>query len=528
MSFLTELLNRSMQKVMSMTENNEEIPKKRKHDSEAPDLSHKKKKRKLDLEDGDEFEVMKKKKKKKDKHRVADDDLAGDTLINESTDVPSPKKKKKKEKHREENEENSNENTSSHKKKKKKRKDNEENDMSIIDSDGDKTIKKKKKKKDNSDNISGDACDKNIKVEPCEKIARTPATSKNTTLITDIYCPPDPDIITGELYNVVMHILDENITMSNANTVWTGNCVPKKEEREKLSQLYDVRFFNFTEHEDDCILKRLKSLKDTKVISNMNEFATQLKAQNGNNHKLEKDKATRNIVGLYVGQDLPNRLAHSVSQRLLFLMTGNSILNNYQHKLVEKRKEGVEYKIRQQHRGWTVDEDELLIRSVLKSNIKKKKYTPVEQLDEKEINWEEVSQSLKEYGRTPQLVRERWSRTVKVMLLEGEEGDDPAKNRLEYRKELLQFLLILGVTDRKEIRWKEVATHFYPKTSSMLSQDFWAMIKRRKNPTLTEKMKSAMKHLEGQAKTGRSEKVVKKKEDIKSQLLDYYNSLPKL
>ena len=56
---------------------------------------------------------------------------------------------------------------------------------------------------------------------------------------------------------------------------------------------------------------------------------------------------------------------------------------------------------------------------------------------------------------------------MKVILLEGDDLD-LQQDRHEYRKELLRHILDSEVTDRKEIRWKEVATHFYPKTSAML------------------------------------------------------------
>merc|ERR1719233_1194971 len=97
------------------------------------------------------------------------------------------------------------------------------------------------------------------------------------------------------------------------------------------------------------------------------------------------------------------------------------------------------------------------------------------------------------------------------------------------RKKLLRHLLDSGVTDRKEIRWKEVATYFYPKTSAMLSQDFWGMIKRKKQATLTDKMSSALEIMEDptRKKIGRSDTKLKQREDMKSRLIDFYQSLPK-
>merc|ERR1712002_958908 len=100
--------------------------------------------------------------------------------------------------------------------------------------------------------------------------------------------------------------------------------------------------------------------------------------------------------------------------------------------------------------------------------------------------------------------------TVKVILMEGEDLDHD-HDRHKYRKELLLHILNSGVTDRKETRWKEVATHFYPKTSAMLSQDFWGMIKRKKQATLADKISSALEIMEDptRKKIGRSDTKLK-------------------
>ena len=80
------------------------------------------------------------------------------------------------------------------------------------------------------------------------------------------------------------------------------------------------------------------------------------------------------------------------------------------------------------------------------------------------------------------MVRERWSRTVKNMLLEGEQvlhsnlnviylyatSVQDIQERYDYQKSLLEYVIKLGVKDKKEIRWKEVAPVFSPKTSIVL------------------------------------------------------------
>ena len=64
-----------------------------------------------------------------------------------------------------------------------------------------------------------------------------------------------------------------------------------------------------------------------------------------------------------------------------------------------------------------------------------------------------------------QVVRERWSRVLKVRLLEGEQE---AASTWRHRKSLLGHVASFGVTDRREIRWAEVANHFKPVTAAAL------------------------------------------------------------
>ena len=109
---------------------------------------------------------------------------------------------------------------------------------------------------------------------------------------------------------------------------------------------------------------------------------------------------------------------------------------------------------------WTVEEDKILVETVLKDNCGRG-FIPVEEVIDRDINWKEVA----ELGRTRQLVRERWTRFVKYMLLEG---DQDIQERYDYQKSLLEYVIKLGVKDKKEIRWKEVAPVFAPKTSAVL------------------------------------------------------------
>ena len=77
--------------------------------------------------------------------------------------------------------------------------------------------------------------------------------------------------------------------------------------------------------------------------------------------------------------------------------------------------------------------------------------------------------------RSRSQIKERWTRVLKVRLLEAEM--DPEET-WTYRRQLLDHIIRLVVTDRREIRWKEVALEFLSKTSAALNRDFWGLIRR--------------------------------------------------
>jgi len=521
MSYIAQLLSNSIAKLVSPSG-------KRKLEEEELDEAVMAKKLKTEADLGESNVKKKKMKKDKRKDEVLVDqskpdkeNSVTDTLESEKH-TKVKKKKKKHDRSREEDEEVPTPNDDLVKKKKKKKLkrksgddislDQEENILrdseAVNESDSSKSLKKKKKKiKTDEDNL--------------EKYEGTPSTARNRTLIQDIYCTPDSTMVDAELFNVVMYILKENISISKLNIVWT-KFNPHKEERDYLIAMHNAVFAFFTEEEDMKIRERLQYLVKNKIITDLKVFLKALNEKNGLSTYAKREKATRNIIGLYVGQDLPNRTAHCVTQRLIFLMTGSSLVNNYNTKKKEVVKtEGPVFKTKQMPRYWSLEEDETLIEKVLQKK-NSDGYVAVEALKESEVDWDEVAQSFVEYGRTRQLVRERWVRTVKVMLLEGEQ--DP-QEKFEYQKSLLEYVIKMGVKDKREIRWKEVAPAFAPKTSAVLSQDFWGLIKKRTETTLAGKLEVALMGLE--KPTGRAVALNNKKCELRSQLLDFYGSLAK-
>jgi len=354
-------------------------------------------------------------------------------------------------------------------------------------------------------------------------IKGTPSLSKGKTLVSDIYLAPSANIIKGDLLSTVQYILDQNVPVSKLNEFWTRNHMPSTEiEAKKLREKYNAVFHRFTNEEDAMILQRFRQLTSIPVIHDIKSFVEDLNKQNGRKvTKLQADKSVRNIVGLYVGQDIPYRLAHELTQRLIYLLDGSSLMAKYSTRTPLKSEEPT-YKIKSKIPiPWSLHEDKVLIQEVLRKNMDEGYiFNAIENVVDCDINWNSVEEALKEYGRSRQNARERWNRTVKVMLLEGDQ--DPME-RFEYEQSLLELILKMNVKDRKEIRWKDIACNFPKKTSSALSQDFWSLIRKKKEDTLAGKIQAALVRLEKPSTFSLT--MSNKKSERRSILCEFYKDL---
>ena len=124
--------------------------------------------------------------------------------------------------------------------------------------------------------------------------------------------------------------------------------------------------------------------------------------------------------------------------------------------------------------------------------------------------------------RSRSQIKERWTRVLKVRLLEAEM--DPEET-WTYRRQLLDHIIRLVVTDRREIRWKEVALEFLSKTSAALNRDFWGLIRRSlsSDTDFQDGLELAYQKLDRQqTKNIQRCKIIKKEE---SGLIDWYRTL---
>ena len=155
----------------------------------------------------------------------------------------------------------------------------------------------------------------------------------------------------------------------------------------------------------------------------------------------------------------------------------------------------------------------------------------MEHLNEKQVKWKDVAEKFNDVvvnkmdrpERVASLLRERWARVIKTKLLEKEQDPEAVKR---YRLDLLEHVIGLGVSDPREIKWKEVAKHFHPRTSSSLTQDFWVLTKfyQQTKPSFKAALEAAHSNLVRKMEKNPT-KLMTQSEDAKGRLLDFYRSL---
>ena len=101
----------------------------------------------------------------------------------------------------------------------------------------------------------------------------------------------------------------------------------------------------FTEAEDEEILQRILFLRENGVITSIKGLCNELK-----DSEIHKD--TKRIIGLYLCQNLTNRLAYYTTERMLKLMD----------KLTATPKKA---KVVTRRNPWTLEDDQIIAKSVL-------------------------------------------------------------------------------------------------------------------------------------------------------------------
>ena len=122
--------------------------------------------------------------------------------------------------------------------------------------------------------------------------------------------------------------MEQNIKVSPLNKAYTGHSdIRDKDLRNELRAKYGAKFSKHTAHEDSLILKRLGKLKRANLVEDFDMFIhTLFDFCKGERLQRKSDRqlGVRNIIGLYVGQDLPQKPAYYNYDRLITLLLDDS------------------------------------------------------------------------------------------------------------------------------------------------------------------------------------------------------------
>ena len=149
---------------------------------------------------------------------------------------------------------------------------------------------------------------------------------------------------TGQIKAAINWILSQNIKVSPLNMTHKRNyyIFPKSNIVEDTGTPLGF----FTEVEDEEILQRIQFLEKNGVITSAKGLCNELKEDS----KIHKH--TKRIIGLYLCQNLTNRLAFYTTERMLKLMD----------KLTATPKKA---KVVTDRIPWTIDDDKIIVKSVL-------------------------------------------------------------------------------------------------------------------------------------------------------------------
>ena len=197
---------------------------------------------------------------------------------------------------------------------------------------------------------------------------------KNSCGIRDFYEIPELSVVGPKLHKICEHILNTNIMISPLNQEFTQNSygdhsLVMGEWKSQLEERYKMKTGFWREEEDQLLRSRCNELLEKGLCEDGDELADLINSQTGSEKerkpkKKSRDPSARNIVGLYLGMDLPHRTAFECSQRFVQLVKGVSVLNKKDKELALARAK--EIKTKKVKTMFTQEEDKLLVELVLR------------------------------------------------------------------------------------------------------------------------------------------------------------------
>ena len=291
--------------------------------------------------------------------------------------------------------------------------------------------------------------------------------------IKDLYKLPSRSKTPGPIFAVCVHILSKHIEVSPLNRACKKHFwIRKRNHREELRRKYGARFRAHNDHQDSLILKRFAELKKANLFNDFEEFCsllkkfTSFKERTRSNHKDKRNMRLRNIIGLFVGQDIPDKLAFHNYDRLLYLVLSRS------QSYVWRRNSEVDPE-RMKNRSavrWTLEEDLELLQEVISAQVNIDNVADIEIMH---VDWDKFCEEQRFRGRSRQNIREHWQQRIYPALVE----EFDLTEFLKFRINLMTRIQDQGATFRCEIDWDELAVIFHPRTNRMLQTNFITIIR---------------------------------------------------
>ena len=289
--------------------------------------------------------------------------------------------------------------------------------------------------------------------------------------IRELYTVPEKNVVGAKLHAICSHILNANILISPLNQEYTENShghhrLVLGAWRTQLEERYKMKSGFWREDEDNLLRSRCDELIEEGLCDSGNELADLINSQTGSGksrrpNKKIRDPSARNVVGLYLGMDLPHRTAFECSQRLVHLLKGFSVLSK---KDKERSKELAKVKQenptpRKSKTMWTHEEDRTLMELVLRK--KSGGYKTVEKADGRpegsksvlKIPWEMLSKEFE--NRRWGDLRDRWQVHLKPVLQQPQLWET-TEALVGLDLDLLVAVAETGATSLQEVPWDKV------------------------------------------------------------------------
>ena len=131
--------------------------------------------------------------------------------------------------------------------------------------------------------------------------------------IAYIYNKPRKEVVGPKVYALCSYILDKNIMISPLNQVYTENSLGHPSLKlgawkTQLEERYKLKTGYRKEDEDEALKSKSDELVEEGLCDDAKDLAKLINSQNGPAGRAaiqERDLSVRNIVDLYLGQELP-------------------------------------------------------------------------------------------------------------------------------------------------------------------------------------------------------------------------------